>query len=83
MESQSPSQPYQNFDYVYASVQKRSSEQNKLNEGLVYHDSVAPNRMNINDPSSLSEDSGTYIICRKIGFRYKCSWFICEGLFVS
>ena len=57
-ESSAPTQPSQNLDYVYASVQKKSSEQNKLNDTRSYEPQVPPSNMNIHDPSSVSDNSG-------------------------
>lgn len=55
----SASAPFQNLDYVYASVQKKPSEQNKLNENAANAYNVqSANRMNIQDPSSISDNSG-------------------------
>lgn len=54
----SASAPFQNLDYVYASVQKKPSEQNKLNEHAVNaYNLQNADRMNIQDPSSVSDNS--------------------------
>ena len=56
-----PTPQFENLDYVYASVQKKSSEQNKLSNGanVGYENNLPkPNNLNIHDPLSVSDNSG-------------------------
>lgn len=63
----SASAPFQNLDYVYASVQKKPSEQNKLNEHAVNaYNLQNADRMNIQDPSSVSDNSGELSLSHQI-----------------
>ncbi|XP_067942253.1 roundabout homolog 2-like [Watersipora subatra] len=52
-----PKQSYENLDYPYASLQKKPSEQNKLNDAAEYEMPVRPSSLNIHDPSSVSDNS--------------------------
>ena len=76
-----PQEPYQNLDYVYASVQKKSSEQNKLNEAAAYQSqqSPQPTNMNIHDPSSMSDNSGGCNTMVKWTISVKSCLFMCAN----
>ena len=52
------SQPNQNLEYIYASVQKKSAEQNKLSIDPYTDSYEMRHNMNIRDRASLSDNSG-------------------------
>lgn len=71
--------PNQNLNCIYASVEKKSAQQNKLSGAPYRADVPDASRppMNIHDPASVSDNTGTRTIAPShttCVLRLVCSW---------